>query len=174
MSRSLVAVVALAALSMAGTPASSAPVHAERPDLIKADKVLVVKGERRLYLLRGDSVLRVYRVSLGRNPQGHKVFEGDGRTPEGSYVLDRRNEDSRFYRSIHISYPNLADVQWAARWGLPAGGNIMIHGESNRRRAAPDGTAQDDWTEGCIAVMNKEMDEIWRTVDDGTPIEISP
>ncbi len=141
---------------------------------LKADKVLVVKGERRLYLLHQGMVMRVYRIELGRNPMGTKVMEGDGRTPEGWYVLDTRNENSRFHRSIRISYPNEADLERARMLGVAPGGAIMIHGQPSEPPVALVRYGRRDWTEGCIAVSNSDMDEIWSAVEDGTPIEILP
>ncbi len=142
------------------------------PTSDKADKVLVVKTERRLYLLRDAQVLRSYRIALGENPVGHKVFRGDGRTPEGLYTLDWRTSASRFHRAIHISYPNDEDIARAALFSGEPGGMVMIHGQP------ADGFAGSnpyfDWTEGCIALSNSEMDELWIAVDDGTPIEILP
>lgn len=140
----------------------------------KANRVVVLKGERRLILLRDATVLRSYRVALGRNPQGTKVEEGDGRTPEGRYVLDWRNPHSRFHRSIHISYPGPEDWARASRRGLSPGGDIMIHGLPDRLDALAAEHTRWDWTEGCIAVSNAEMDEIWDLVADGTAIDIRP
>lgn len=136
------------------------------------DKVIVVKSERRLYLLRDGEVVRSYRVALGRSPVGHKIFEGDGRTPEGLYVLDARNPGSRFYRSIHISYPNDTDRARARAYGVSAGGLVMLHGQPNDGFAGRNPAY--DWTEGCIALSNSEMDEIWQLVGVGTLIEILP
>lgn len=141
---------------------------------LKADKVLVTKGDRRLYLLRADKVIRVYRIALGWNPSGPKLREGDGRTPEGLYWLDRRNPNSAFYRSIHISYPTPADLERARERRVSPGGDIMIHGLSEERRRLGRNHVRQDWTWGCIAVTDREMDEIWALVDDGTPIEILP
>lgn len=138
----------------------------------KADRIVVKKAERRLYLMRDDAVIASYKVALGANPVGPKFFQGDSRTPEGSYVIDRRNAASRFYRALSISFPNAEDRARARRYGAPAGGLVMIHGQPNERRRGHD--ANSDWTEGCIAVRNHEMDEIWAAVDVGTPIEIEP
>ena len=118
--------------------------------------------------------MRSYRVALGWDPVGPKQFQGDGRTPEGQYELDWRNPESKFYRAIHISYPAPADLARARSQGLPPGGNIMIHGLPNDLEIIGADHAKWDWTEGCIAVTNAEMDEIWSYVDDGTPIEIRP
>jgi len=138
------------------------------------DKVLVRKGERRLYLMSGEQVVRSYRISLGDNPNGHKLYEGDERTPEGEYTLDWRNPNSDFYKSIHISYPSVQDKELARNWGLSPGGSIMIHGLPNGAEDMAFAFKGLDWTDGCIAVSNEEMDEIWQLVKDGTPISILP
>jgi murein L,D-transpeptidase YafK len=151
------------------------PHSSDIDQLPSITKVLVQKGERSLQLLSGEQVIRQYRISLGDTPQGHKLYEGDSRTPEGEYSLDWRNAGSSFYKSIHISYPSAKDREMAENWGLDPGGSIMIHG-------LPNGTDDDfafaflglDWTDGCIAVSNQEIDEIWQLVSDGTPIEILP
>lgn len=148
---------------------------AELQDAVfKADRVVVEKAERALYLLRSGKVLRRYHIALGRSPEGPKTREGDGRTPEGVYRLDWRNSNSRFYRSIHISYPNEADRRRAAERGVPAGGDIMIHGLPPGSSGPQSDHLRWDWTAGCIAVTNDEIDEIWALVDDGTAIEIRP
>ncbi|MBP8926956.1 MAG: L,D-transpeptidase family protein [Pseudomonadales bacterium] len=142
----------------------------------KADRVLVDKSERKLFLLRNGQAFREFRISLGQAPEGPKMQEGDLRTPEGVYTLDWRNPKSGFYKSIHISYPNDNDRLQAQKRGVSPGGMIMIHGEhyipslSRIYRLA----SKKDWTEGCIAINNEEMDELWVTVADGTPIEIRP
>ena len=141
---------------------------------LKADRVLVLKGERRLLLMSGGQVLSSYPIALGFNPRGHKQRRGDGRTPEGIYTLDWRNPESRFYRSMRVSYPNRTDRARAARAGVSPGGDIMIHGLPERLSAIGSAHSNWDWTEGCIAVTNEEMDEIWAAVDDGTTIEIRP
>jgi len=142
------------------------------PASIMADKVLVLKSQRALLLMKGDEVLKRYIVSLGRNPVGPKSRQGDNKTPEGSYVLDRHNANSQYHRSIHISYPSADDVARARKLGVAPGGELYIHGLPNDFRG--DSKALGDWTEGCIAVNDVEMDEIWRAVADGTPIEIRP
>ncbi len=140
----------------------------------KADKVLVYKSKRQMQLLRAGKVLRTYRIALGDSPVGHKKQEGDEKTPEGAYVLDWRNPGSIYYKSIHISYPNAQDWEQARRRGVSPGGDIMIHGR-NGPVVLPDGTRKwKDWTDGCIAVTNAEMDEIWNMVKNGTPIQIHP
>lgn len=141
---------------------------------VTADRVLVDKSERRLVLLRGGSVLKGYRVSFGGEPVGHKQREGDERTPEGKYRIDRRNARSAFHRSLHVSYPDRRDVERARGLGVPPGGDIMIHGMRNGLGWAGKLHRLADWTDGCIAVTNREMDELWRAIPDGTPIEIRP
>ncbi len=144
------------------------------PACATVDRVVVDKSDRRLYLYQGDRLLRSYEIALGRNPVGHKQQRGDRRTPEGRYMLDWRNPQSRFYRSIHISYPNQRDRQRAVENGVHPGSNIMIHGVPNRYRDVQDFFIGRDWTEGCIAVTNDAMKEIWGLVANNTPIEIFP
>jgi len=140
----------------------------------RADRIVVVKSERELRLLRDGEVLRRFKVALGREPRGHKRYEGDGRTPEGAYFLDARNPDSRFHRSLRISYPSSRDRQRAAALGQPSGGDIMIHGLPEELLRWGSDHYLFNWTEGCIAVTNEEMDIIWDSVRLGTPIEILP
>ena len=138
---------------------------------IQVDNVLVVKSERALYLRSGSSIVKKYPVSLGKKPHGNKIKEGDKKTPEGSYVLDWRNPKSKFYKSIHISYPTEEQSYKAEKHGINPGGMIMIHGLPKRSKMQLEGL---DWTDGCIAVSNHHMDEIWHFVADGTPIHIYP
>ncbi|MFZ1426739.1 MAG: L,D-transpeptidase family protein [Geminicoccaceae bacterium] len=140
----------------------------------KADKVIVVKSARRLYLLRDGQILESFRVALGRNPKGTKIYQGDGRTPEGIYRIAALNPDSQFYRSIRVSYPNDADRARAQALGQAVGGDIMIHGLAPERRGYGGEHWRFDWTNGCIAVTDEEIDEIWQRVEIGTPIEIRP
>ena len=140
----------------------------------KADLVIVDKSKSRLHLVRDGETFATYRVSFGSNPVGHKQEEGDGRTPEGSYVLDYKKHDSDFYRAIHVSYPNAEDRARAAERGVDPGGAIMIHGQRNGLGWAGWITQLFDWTDGCIALSDKDMDEVWEAVDSGTPIEIRP
>jgi murein L,D-transpeptidase YafK len=139
---------------------------------IKADKVLVVKSERTLSLMKNGAVIASYRVALGGNPVGHKVQEGDRRTPEGQYVINGTNARSGFYRSLHISYPSAEDRQRADRAGHKPGKDIMVHGIKNGLGWLGRFHRLVDWTDGCIAVTNEEMADIWRAVPSGTPIEI--
>ena len=131
-------------------------------------QVLVQKDARRMYLFHNEEVLKAYDFELGFAPVGDKVVEGDGRTPEGLYYIDRRNPNSSFYLSIGISYPNAQDRAEAAAQGQSPGGDIFIHGTPRPFRR------QDDWTAGCIAVTNGEMREIYAMVRNGTPILIQP
>lgn len=136
-----------------------------------ADRVVVKKAQRRLYLMRGETILRSYPIALGFQPLGHKRHEGDGRTPEGRYRLDWRNARGRYHKALHISYPATHD-EARARWhDLAPGGLILIHGQPGGQRAA---RREGDWTDGCIAVSNAEMDEIWALTQDGIPIDILP
>lgn len=144
------------------------------PAQANIDSVIVKKSERKLLLLSNGEPVRHYRISLGENPVGHKLSEGDKRTPEGHYVLDWRNADSRFYKSIHISYPSPRDRELAEAWGLNPGGSIMIHGLPNEAGDLSFAYEGLDWTDGCIGVSNEAMDEIWQLVHDGTPITILP
>jgi murein L,D-transpeptidase YafK len=155
---------------------SAAPAHAQIPhgEIVKADLVVVRKGARKLELLRDGRVTKSYRIALGWDPNGPKRQEGDGRTPEGVYTLDWRNAHSSFYRSIHVSYPRRGDDLHAVRWGVSPGGQIMLHGLPNGLRAEEIGHPEVDWTNGCIALTNEEIDEIWARVDDGTTIIIYP
>lgn len=143
-------------------------------DLPPADLVLVEKAKRRLSLLREGRVYAQYRVALGGNPIGHKEREGDLRTPEGRYLLDWRNPDSCCFKSLHVSYPDAKDRAKAAARGDDPGGLIMIHGQVNGWGWLGWLAQYVDHTHGCIAVRNGPMEEIWRAVADGTPIEIRP
>ena len=140
----------------------------------KADMVLVIKSESKLYLKKNGKVFEEYHVVFGANPKGHKLQEGDERTPEGKYVLDYKKEDSTFYKAIHISYPNRMDRERAREKGVNPGGMIMIHGQKNDIGRLALISRHFNWTNGCIAVSNSDMDEIWEAVDAGTPIEIKP
>jgi len=140
----------------------------------KADHVLVEKSKRTLTLLNHGQVVNVYYVSLGGMPVGAKRQQGDEKTPEGEYVIDGRNPHSEYYKSLHISYPGAADMAAARKRGVEPGGDIAIHGLSPRVKHLGERHRYYDWTNGCIAVTNKEMDEIWRAVGDGTPITIIP
>ena len=143
-------------------------------ELPKAELVLVKKSERKMYLIKNDKPFREYKVAFGANPEGHKQQEGDERTPEGQYILDYKKSDSAFYKAIHISYPNEQDKKRAKEKGVNPGGLIMIHGQKNGFGWFGFITQSFNWTDGCIAVKNIEMDEIWKSVNIGTPIIIEP
>jgi murein L,D-transpeptidase YafK len=171
----LLRALALAALCWLATPLPpSALAQLPRLDAQKADLVVVRKSKRILQLLRDGRPFKTYAIALGPEPEGAKRRAGDGRTPEGVYTLDWRNPNSNFYRAIHVSYPGPHDEEAARRWGVPLGGLIMIHGLPNGVPAARVGHPWNNWTNGCIAVTNQEMDEIWSLVEDGTTIIIYP
>jgi murein L,D-transpeptidase YafK len=136
--------------------------------------VLVEKAVRRLTLLRNGKALKTYSVALGRVPVGAKEYEGDQRTPEGIYRIDFHKPDSDYHLALHISYPEPHDVERAAAQGLSAGSDIMIHGLPNGRGWIGRFHRQSDWTAGCIAAADFEIEEIYRTVPDGTPVELRP
>jgi murein L,D-transpeptidase YafK len=147
----------------------------QQPNLsLHADRVLVLKKERTLELLSDGKVIKTYKVALGGDPIGPKTRQGDHKTPEGVYVLDSRNPHSRFYKSIHISYADARDRSVAQRNGVSPGGDVFVHGLPNRYGWVGSSHRLKDWTDGCIAVTNDEIDEIWLAVSDGTPIEIRP
>lgn len=168
--------VAAAALLVLATlaPVRSGVAIATADSLQTADAVLVVKSERKLYLLREGQPFRSYRVALGLNPYGHKEREGDQRTPEGRYALDLRNPRSEFFLSIRVSYPNDRDVANARRKRARPGGSIMIHGLPNVPKRSPEYYRRTDWTDGCIALSNEDMLEVWLLTRPNIPIEIRP
>jgi murein L,D-transpeptidase YafK len=141
---------------------------------IQADRVLVMKKDRTLTLLAKGQVLKTYKVALGGTPVGPKTRQGDHKTPEGIYILDRRNAASQFHRALHISYPNAQDRAQARKQNLSPGGEVFVHGLPNGYGWTGKGHRMKDWTDGCIAVTDEEIEEIWRRVPDGTPIEIRP
>ncbi|MBE3638250.1 L,D-transpeptidase family protein [Mangrovicoccus algicola] len=130
-------------------------------------QIYISKERRKLYLLHEAQVIKSYDIGLGFNPVGHKVARGDGRTPEGLYLIDRRNPNSAYHLSLGISYPNRADTERSKTLGVDPGGDIFIHGESSKPMNGKD------WTAGCIAVTDKEMEEIFAMVKTGTPIYIT-
>lgn len=139
-----------------------------------ADKVVIEKGDRKLHLLKDGEKFRTFNIALGIRPIGDKEVEGDFRTPEGRYLLDRRNPDSDYFLSIHISYPNAEDIRQARLRGEPPGGAIMIHGQPNNPNQTEAYYRSQDWTNGCIAVSNSDMIDIWLMTSPNTPIEILP
>jgi murein L,D-transpeptidase YafK len=139
-----------------------------------ADEVIVEKSARLLHLMRDGRPLRTFKIALGIRPIGDKEFEGDFKTPEGRYTLDRRNPDSEYFLSIRISYPDSGDVADARERGLDPGGAIMIHGQPNEPTRSEAYYRTQDWTNGCIAVSNSDMIDIWLMTEYDTPIEIRP
>ncbi|NEV61209.1 L,D-transpeptidase family protein [Thiorhodococcus minor] len=168
----IAAILLLGTFALSGCTTTSEPPKYTGP----VERVVVKKSQRKLQLVGGGQVMREYRVALGGSPVGHKYREGDQRTPEGSYVLNWRNPSSNFHKAIHISYPSERDRHVSRQLGYSPGGMIMIHGMPNyiRSESMRRQYVGRDWTQGCIAVQNHEMDEIWRMVRDGTPIEIIP
>ena len=138
------------------------------------DRIVVEKSARRLSVMANGKLLKTYRVALGRNPVGAKQQEGDNKTPEGIYKIDGRNPQSDFHLALHISYPSDADNKRAAENGVPAGFDIMIHGIQNGRGWIGAFHRLKDWTAGCIAVTDEEIEELWRVTQDGTTVEIRP
>ena len=163
---------AAALLALGLWPAGAVPSRASSMQAEDIASVRVEKASRRLVLIGHDGKpLRVYEgIQLGDAPVGHKQFEGDERTPEGRYVIDYGNPDSAYHLSLHISYPDAQDRAFAESQGRSAGGNIFIHGQPN---ALPVGRMTGDWTDGCIALSNQEIEELWSFIGNGTPIEIA-
>lgn len=168
--RPLLLIMAMALIAMACSKEKETSRQRWVP--VQVDKVLVLKSKRKMHLVRKGKIVRTYAIALGKDPAGHKVKEGDNKTPEGNYILDWRNSRSSCYRSIHISYPDKQDRATALKLHVSPGGDIMIHGLHPSIRWMGSNHTQIDWTNGCIAVTNKEMDEIWECVKNGTPIEI--
>ncbi len=138
------------------------------------DRIAVHKKARTLDLIGNGKVLRSYKIALGGEPLGPKTCQGDHRTPEGLYVVDARNSASKFHRALHVSYPNTDDRRRAAQARCSPGGDIMIHGLPNGYGFVGAGHRLKDWTDGCIAVTDQEIEEIWKLVPNGTPLEIRP
>lgn len=149
-------------------------VSASPPADSPVERIVVNKARRELLLFRGGQIIRTYTVSLGRAPVGAKQRQGDGKTPEGSYSISGRNPRSSFHLSLRVSYPSRADRERARREGVDPGGDIMIHGIPNGQAPGDVNHPRSDWTEGCIAVTDPEIEEIWRLVPNGTPIQINP
>ena len=163
----------VAAVAPGATPAARAGAGPNTA-FESADRVIVDKSERRLYLLRHGRTIAEYPVKLGLNPYGHKQQEGDFRTPEGKYTLTRRNPRSEFFLAIQVSYPNQEDMAWAKENGWEPGGLIMIHGQPNVPKRSSEFYASRDWTDGCIALSNSDMVDVWLRTSVGLPIEIRP
>jgi len=150
------------------------PVFSWAEGLEVSEYLLVKKSERKLYLMRNEKPFRQYKIALGKNPLGHKQHAGDNRTPEGRYVLDWRRISPKYHKSIHISYPDEQDIQSAKQRGVDPGNMIMIHGLPEGIDWKGLSIQNVDWTNGCIALTNEEIDEIWNLVKDGTLIKITP
>ncbi|MGJ7904048.1 L,D-transpeptidase family protein [Lysobacter sp. 1R34A] len=148
-------------------PAAARTPPAMAPEPQRADSIVVDKSERRMRLLRDGKLIRTYSILLGDAPIGHKRQQGDERTPEGAYRISGRNQNSRFHLSLRVSYPNQADRKHASARGVDPGGDIMIHG------GTPPGYRR-DWTDGCIALTDAQIEEVWSLVPTGTPIRIDP
>ncbi|MDO5621786.1 MAG: L,D-transpeptidase family protein [Paracoccus sp. (in: a-proteobacteria)] len=166
--RALAATILVAVVASCGAPPSKFKTYDGPP----ITQVVIEKGKREMYLLSGNQVVKAYQVGLGTNPVGHKQFEGDGKTPEGIYYIDRLNPNSRYHLSLGISYPNPLDRAAAEPYGISAGSDIMIHGRG------PEGNVlakqKRDWTVGCIAVTDKEIEDIFAMVPVGTPVILRP
>ena len=164
----------LAPLSLLLAVLAGAPTLAQQARAgEKADLVVVDKSERTLWVYQDGKAIRTYRgLQFGDAPQGHKRFQGDEKTPEGRYTLDYTNPQSSYYLSLHVSYPNAQDRAYARARGRSPGGDIFLHGQPNGMPF--DERVEGDWTDGCIALSNREIAEIWSLVPDGTPIHIRP
>lgn len=174
----LLAACAAPPVEQARGPASQTPLGREAARIVpqravtQVDYLIVDKSERLMVAYAGGQPVRAWRgLQFGDRPQGHKQFEGDERTPEGRYVIEGRNPGSRYHLSLKVSYPNAADRAFAAAQGRSPGGDIFLHGQPN---SLPLGRIPGDWTDGCIAFSNAEIEELWRIVPDGTTIEIRP
>ena len=140
----------------------------------RADTILIVKHERKLYLLRDNSPLRSYRIALGLSPAGAKEHEWDFRTPEGSYIVDFRQEHSHYFKALHISYPSPTDLKRSSALHLPAGRDIFIHGEPNQPTKPVSYYKTRDWTNGCVALSNEDLQDVWNLTVGQTRVEIVP
>ena len=169
--------IVLAGAPVAATPAKKLSPLASamsRPKTFSADSMVLDKSERRLTLYNRGEVVKEYEVALGTNPVGQKLHRGDGRTPEGMYYIEGRNPESKYHLSLRISYPAESDRKRAERLGNTAGGDIMIHGLPPAFATVGALHRQQDWTLGCVAVTNEEIEEIWRSVPNGAWIQIRP
>ena len=174
MPRRLRTLCVLSALLLGVSPVPGMQGSVRANDFPIADKVVVEKSARKLHLLRGGVAFRSFDIALGIRPVGDKEQEGDFKTPEGSYLLDARNPDSEYFLAIHVSYPDSRDRAEARRKGVDPGGAIMIHGQPNDPTRSEAYYRTQDWTNGCIAVSNSDMIDIWLMTAENTPIEIHP
>src|SRR5579863_5224289 len=165
-------VLALAVLPLFGIPERSAALPIE--PALRADSILIVKHERKLYLMRDNRPLRSYRIALGLSPTGAKAHRFDFRTPEGHYVIDFRRQHSHYFKALHISYPSSEDLKRSASLHLPAGGDIFIHGEPNRPTKPDSYYRTRDWTNGCVALSDEDLQDVWDLTAGPTPVDIVP
>lgn len=170
----LLASALFATLLGASPEIARAATETEFTTTLTADKILVLKSQRALELLHDGVVIKTYPIALGPQPKGAKRLSGDGRTPEGLYTIDGRNERSLYHLSLHISYPSTAEQERATAAHMDPGGDIFIHGLPEHFASLDPKHFYKDWTLGCIAVSNRAIEEIWAAVRDGTPIEIRP
>jgi murein L,D-transpeptidase YafK len=167
----LVALLGLIAASLFA-PREQVTLPPPPPLTGQIDRIVVDKSDRLMQLIQDDRVVRTYRIALGFTPEGDKLRQGDGKTPEGEFTINRRNDQSAFHLSLGIDYPQEDDLTRASAGGYSPGGDIFIHGQPN---SIGDGfKLRGDWTNGCIAVTNREMREIWEVTPIGTPVEIRP
>ncbi len=172
--RKLRAAISLLGFLLSQAVAANRDLPKPAPKEQQADRILLEKSKRKLTLFQGNKILKTYYVALGGQPVGGKQQQGDQKTPEGKYVIDFRNTRSRFHLSLHVSYPNAQDRAQARKRGVDPGGAVMIHGIGKEYGWLGALHRRVDWTLGCIAVTNEEIEEIWSLVPDGTPIEIKP
>jgi murein L,D-transpeptidase YafK len=167
--------LALLLLALAGAlilPLQNLPLYAQSQ--AKIDRIVIEKGQRTLELMDGPRLVKSYKVALGENPKGAKDRQGDHKTPEGLYSVDSKNPNSQFHKGLHISYPNPADREHAKKRGVSPGGDVEIHGLGANWDWVGAGHRITDWTDGCIALTNEEIGEIYPLVKVGTPVEIRP
>jgi murein L,D-transpeptidase YafK len=174
MKKITIMVILLVFIPAVALPFKTSPVEKSLPVKVKVDKILIEKSKRRLTLLNNNTEIKSYQVSLGMKPIGKKTEKGDERTPEGIYTIDRKKPNSSYHRALHISYPNAEDTAQAKARGVSPGGDIMIHGLPNGLESSDFYQTKSDWTLGCIAVNNIEIEEIFRLVPTGTTVEILP
>lgn len=173
MIRAFRAWIAVATLAIVGGCGDGDSQLAPRPEAYKGPpitQVVIKKADRKMYLISGADVVRTYDINLGNQPVGAKRFEGDGKTPEGAYFIDRKNPNSKYHLSVGISYPSVTDIAYAAQMGLRPGGDIMIHGQG------PDGRRlnRPDWTAGCIAITDAEIEEVFSLLKPGVAVFLRP
>lgn len=166
----LIVALGIGALALMQAPVGPPPVKDVPPLVGQIDRILVEKAARRLTVFQDGKAVRHYRIALGFAPEGDKVHQGDGRTPEGTFRINRRNGQSRFHLSLGLDYPQADDVKRARAGGYDPGGDIMIHGQPNSLAGKP--TLRRDWTAGCIALSDAEVEELWRVTPVGTLVEI--